>query len=309
MKPRDRMAAALERKVPDRIPTIELEFQLSRELLGKDFLQEADLKDASPKEAERMIAENAEFMVQVYEKLEYDAFNIAYLSEEHALETVRRIRQLVGDKFMLFHHGDGTFAIPDGNRMYEFAYRLVDDPEGLHEQAEKMCVDAIEKNRRLLDGGIDCFILCSDYCFNRGPFMSPAHFAEFVTPYLARIIEDIRKNGAYAIKHTDGDIMPILDQLVEANPHAIHSLDPMAGVDIAEIKRKVGDKVALIGNVNCAMLQTGTLDEIKDSAMYCLTHGKPGGGYIYSTSNVPFKGLALERYLYILDIWKEHRDY
>ena len=309
MTPRERMAAALEGRIPDRIPTMELEFQLSKELLGCDFLTEETLKNASPKEAERLIAENAEFMIEVYEKLEYDAFGIHYLNEAHTIETVQRIHQLAGDKFMLFHHGDGTFAIPDGDGMYEFAYRLIDDPEGLHEEAERRCAAAIARNRRLMDAGMDCFILCDDYCFNQGPFISPAHFAEFIAPYMNRIIRDIRDRGHYAIKHTDGDIMPILDQLVAAQPHAIHSLDPMAGVDIAKVKKMVGDKVALIGNVNCAMLQTGTMEEIKESALYCLTHGKPGGGYIYSTSNVPFRGLPLERYLYILDIWKQHRDY
>ena len=34
--------------------------------------------------------------------------------------------------------------------------------------------------------------------------------------------------GFYVIKHTDGNIMPILDQLVERKPHALHSLDPQA---------------------------------------------------------------------------------
>ena len=309
MTHRERMIAALQRRIPDRIPTMELEFQLGPELFGRNFLAERDLKGASPKEAEKMIAENAEYMVKVYSHLDYDGFNIAYLNEEHTIETARRIRQLVGDEFMFFHHGDGTMGMPDGNSMYEFAYRLADDPESIREDAERMCVSAIEKNRRLMDGGIDCFILCADYCYNSGPYMSPAHFRELVTPYLARIIEDIRKRGGYAIKHTDGDIMPILDQLVDANPHAIHSLDPMAGVDIAKVKQMVGDRVALIGNVNCALLQTGTLEEIRESAMYCLTHGKPGGGYIYSTSNVPFRGLPLDRYLYILDIWREHRTY
>jgi uroporphyrinogen decarboxylase len=38
--------------------------------------------------------------------------------------------------------------------------------------------------------------------------------------------------------------MPILDQLVECEPHALHSIDPQAGVDLAEVKRLVGDKVA-----------------------------------------------------------------
>ena len=90
-----------------------------------------------------------------------------------------------------------------------------------------------------MDAGVDSFILCSDYCFNSGPFLSPAMFREFITPYLAQIIEAIRADGAYAIKHTDGNIMPILDQLIECRPHALHPLDPMAGVDIKEVKALV----------------------------------------------------------------------
>ena len=69
--------------------------------------------------------------------------------------------------------------------------------------------------------------------------------------------------GFYAIKHTDGNIMPILDQLVEANPHALHSLDPQGGVDIAEVKRLYGERVCLIGNVNCGKLDTGTDEEVR----------------------------------------------
>ena len=48
---------------------------------------------------------------------------------------------------------------------------------------------------------------------------------------------------------------------MECRPHALHSIDPMAGVDIREVKRLVGDKVCLCGNVHCAALQTGTDEE------------------------------------------------
>ena len=43
--------------------------------------------------------------------------------------------------------------------------------------------------------------------------------------------------------------------------------------------------------------------------VYALEHGKPGGGYIYCTSNVPFRGLPPERYQLVLDVWKKHREY
>jgi uroporphyrinogen decarboxylase len=139
--------------------------------------------------------------------------------------------------------------------------------------------------------------------------MSPKMFSEFVAPYLAQIIKAIRARGGYAIKHTDGNIMPIIDQLVACNPHALHSLDPMAGVDIRTVKELYGDRVALCGNVHCAAMQTGTEKDVIASCEYCLKYAKPGGGYIYCTSNIPFKGLPLERYMLVLDVWKKHRDY
>ena len=150
---------------------------------------------------------------------------------------------------------------------------------------------------------------CADYCLNDGPFLSPEQFAEFVTPYLKRLIEGYRELGFYTIKHTDGNIMPIVDQLVEANPHALHSLDPQAGVDIAEVKRTYGDRVCLIGNVDCGLLQTGTDDEAAESVRFALRHGMPGGGYIFSTSNCIYTGMPLSRYELMLDIWKKEGSY
>ena len=309
MTPKQRFACALELGTPDRVPTFELEFQLAQELVGQEFLHEQDLKGLSPKETDIALHKNAEFIVKVYEKLEHDAICLHWLSEEHLQQTARFIKQLTGDKYMLLVHGDGTFAISDALGMQDLSYKIFDTPEEVEALAEKMCTDAIARNRRMREGGLDGFILCSDYCFNKGPFISPKMFSRFVTPYLARIIADIRQNGGWAIKHTDGDISKILDQLVECKPHAIHSLDPMAGVDIKTVKEQTRGKVALCGNVNCALLQTGTEAQIRESAEYCLKYGKPGGGYVYCTSNVPFKGLPLDRYLLVLDVWREHRNY
>ncbi len=311
---RERAVAALNCRVPDMIPTFELEFQLTEELRGKgiDFIssRRLDEEGLTGQARERALRRNAELMVSVYSELEYSIVHVAYLNEKDAIDTAGYIRNICGDRFILTHHGDGTFAIPDGNGMYEFSYRMADDPKGLHEEARRMADEAIERNKRLFDGGIESFILCSDYCFNKGPFLSPKSFSEFVTPYLYDIIDNIRKMGGYAIKHTDGDIMPILDQLMDCRPHCIHSLDPMAGVDIAKVKALTYPRgIAVCGNVNCALMQTGTDAQVEESAMYAIRNGKPGGGYFFSTSNVPFKGLDLKRYLMILDIWRRHRVY
>jgi uroporphyrinogen decarboxylase len=215
------------------------------------------------------------------------------------------IRESTGERYFLMKHGDATFSIPDGTQMAEFCFRLKDDPAALKDEAARQVDRALMEAERLKTHGVlDGFALCSDYCFNSGPFLSPSQFAEFIFPYLSNLIRGYRDLGFYTIKHTDGNIMPILDQLVEARPHALHSLDPQAGVDIAEVKRLYGDQMALIGNVNCSALDTGTTEEVVASARYALQNGMPGGGYIYSTSNCIYTGMPLSRYELMLEVWR-----
>ena len=219
------------------------------------------------------------------------------------------VRELSGDKYFLLCHGDGTFGVPDGDSMLEFSYRMADEPEKLKELAERKVDATLAAQAKLAGRGMDGFGLCTDYCLNAGPFLSPDQFAEFVAPYLKRLIAGQRELGYYSIKHSDGNIMPILDQIVDCKPHAIHSLDPQGGVDIAEVKRLYGDRVCLIGNVNCGLMDTGTDEQVVASARYALKHGMPGGGYIFSTSNCVYTGMRPERYELILKVWKEEGVY
>lgn len=338
--PAKRASCALTLGQPDEVPTFELEFQLSEEMFGISLADErlgrSVIGTLSEKELEKAACDLADKYARVYgsgnaydiggaalsgdpEKdkrsgLDYCIIPVYAPMWKHPAHPVtvafrRRLREHFGDTRLFACHGDGTFEIPNGSDMYEFAYRIADDPDGVLEQAEEKAQRAIEKNKRQREGGVDVALLCSDYCYNSGPFLSPAMFDEYITPFLAKICKAGREDGLYVIKHTDGNIMPIIDSLVEAGPHALHSLDPMAGVDIREVKRLYGDKVALCGNVHCAALQTGTDEEVIASAEYCLTYGKAGGGYIFATSNIPFKGMPPHRYDMILDVWKRMRKY
>jgi uroporphyrinogen decarboxylase len=298
MSPKQQAIEALElRQPPGLVPCFELEFQLTEEAFGRSFPGHHQIQNATEKERDRLYHQIAELFILIAETYDWNVImDTRSPGEEGYIRTVRTIRSLVGDKYLYIVHGDGTYAIPSGSNMVEHAAAFFDRPDDMKRNADRMVDGALERGRRLVDGGIDGFALCADYCFNDGPFLSPPMFREFVTPYLARLCAGYREMGAYVIKHTDGNIMPILDQLVEARPHGIHSLDPQGAVDIAEVKRRYGRDVCLVGNVNCGLMQTGTDEEVIESAAYALRHGMPGGGFIFSMSNVAFKGMPLERY-------------
>ncbi|MDF1512618.1 MAG: uroporphyrinogen decarboxylase family protein [Anaerolineae bacterium] len=316
MTPRHRFIHALEgQPLTGRVPHFELVFFLTMEAFGQVHPSHRSYHQwVQMEEKERQLHRDgmAELFIATAEKYEHSAIFLHPNpgSLEETLRLIDLVREKSGDRFFLMLHGDATYSIPGGDRMAEFAYRLVDDPQGLKKEASGRVDRALVTAERLhRHGGLDGFALCSDYCFNTGPFLRPGQFAEFVTPYLARLTQGYRDMGFYTIKHTDGNIMPILDQLIQTNPHALHSLDPQGGVDIAEVKRICGDRITLIGNVNCGLMDTGSDADVVASATYALTHGMPGGRYIFSTSNCVYTGMRLERYQLILDVWRREGNY
>jgi uroporphyrinogen decarboxylase len=311
LQPRERFIAALERRpLAGRVPHFELVFYLTMEAFGRVHPGQRRYEQwFQMEEQERRLhrLDMAELYLATAERFEHSAIflhpNPGTLDE--TVRLVDLVRERSADRYFLMIHGDATFSVPDGEEMVAFAYRLKDEPGKVKAEAARMVDAALERAAALRERcSLDGFALCADYCFNTGPFLSPALFGEFVTPYLARLLAGYRELGFYSIKHTDGNIMPILDQLVQARPHALHSLDPQAGVDIAEVKRRAGDQVCLIGNVNCGLLDTGTDEQVVESARYALRHGLPGGGYIFSTSNCIYTGMRLARYELMLDVWR-----
>lgn len=222
------------------------------------------------------------------------------------------IREKSGDEYYIMMHGDPTWSIPDGDGMMDFSVRMYEDPDGLNEESRIRLENSLELARKLDERGhlLDGFGLCSDYCFNVNPFFSPESFEELIVPYLKEVISEYRKMGYYTIKHTDGNIMPIVGQIAACGPDAIHSLDPQGGVSIPEVRRIIGNEIALAGNVNCALLQTGTEEECRADVLRSLKEGMANGrGYIFCTSNCVYTGLALERYEKMMEIWRQYGNY
>lgn len=324
MTPRQRFMRALNREpITGLVPHFELVFYLTMESIGKvhPLHRQYDQWNQMSRQEQRLqMLDMAKTYIEIAEKYEHSAIFIHPNPNPSStwgkmgspvIEILETIREISGDKYFLMLHGDPTFSITDGENMMNFSTQLYEEPELLHKKAKHaveqymLLSSTLAKNPGLVDG----FALCSDYCFNTNPFFTRDMFAEFIQPYLYQIINHYRSLGYYTIKHTDGNIMPILDMLVESKPHALHSLDPQGGVDLMEVKRLVGDRICLIGNVNCGLMQTGTEKELIEDTMRSLSQGMPGFGYIFSTSNCAFTGLPLKRYELMNSIWRKEGHY
>jgi uroporphyrinogen decarboxylase len=319
MTEREHFIKALKReKIEGHVPTFELVFFLTMEVLGKvhpSHRRYSQWNQSSAKEKELHLRDMAFCYTEIAKKYHHSAIFVHPNPGDFdsVVRLLQIIRETTGMEYYICMHGDPTFSIPDGNHMMDFSARLYEDPEGILADQEKRLNDSLDFAEKLkkVDGGklLDGFTLCSDYCFNVNPFFTPELFGDLVAPILAKVLAGYRAMGYYTIKHTDGNIMPIIDQMIQCGPDALHSLDPQGGVDLKVLKQHYNDKVALVGNVNCGLLQTGTEDEVKADVRRALHDGMPGYGYIFSTSNCVYTGLALERYELMNSIWWNEGNY
>ena len=303
MSGRERLAQAIGFRETARPPHFEHMFELTAEAFGRAFPGEEAIAAASAEERERLLNECVEIYGLIVERFNWDALAIwRPWGGPQQLQCLRLAKAALGDRIMVGGFvGESIHAIETTRDFTQFAAHLYERPEVIHAQARAMCDSAIARGRDMREAGADFVSVVSDVAFNQGPFVSPAMFHEFCAPYMQRTAAALKGQGLYVIQHSDGNLMSILDDFLAAEPHVLHSIDPMAGMDIAEVKRLTYGKVALMGNVQCNYLQDGPESLIRESARYALQHGAPGGGFIFSSSNTIFAGLPLRHYQVMLE--------
>ena len=215
-----------------------------------------------------------------------------------------------GKKAVILHLND-VLSIP--LRLLGFAEMLTafyDDP-ALVEGLIALSVDVnLELAKEAVQRGVKIVYTGDDYAFNSGPLVSPGQFRKFLYPGLCKVIGGFKDLGLYVMKHTDGDIMPILDMIIDSGIDLLDPIDPIAGMSLEHIKNKYGKRVAIKGNVDCA--ETLTFDTVAQTvaaSKRCLEIGAPGGGYVFSSSNSIHSGVKPENFAAMIETHREHGNY
>ncbi len=164
--------------------------------------------------------------------------------------------------------------------------------------------------KNCIDLGADAFFINGDWAMQQGPMASPELIQRFVVPPFRKMVDCAHSRGVPIIKHTDGNIWSIFDIIVHAGADCIHPIDPMAGMDIGEVKIKFGDRICLYGNVSCAFaLVTGTVEEVQQETREVIRKAGKGGGLICASSNSIHSGVKPENYVAMVKEIKEYGQY
>jgi uroporphyrinogen-III decarboxylase len=114
-------------------------------------------------------------------------------------------------------------------------------------------------------------------------------FDQFVAPYDSELIALAHEAGQRIAYHTCGGMMPLLEQIADMGPDAMETFTPpgMGGdVDLAAAKRRIGDRVCMIGGFDQFHYLSGcTPEETRGAVRACFEAAGGGGGYVLCPSD------------------------
>lgn len=340
MNSADRVRTALQRGQPDRVPVVEflIDPAVYRAILP-DAQDQADFTDRMDMDA---VACSPDWL-RVRENPDgtfVDEWGVTYVSRgpellshpvrgpvetledaraysppdpdaPYRLETLRDlVRRYKGKRAIIFHHRAEFMWSAYVMGMDGLLAALLCEPE----LAEYLMDKVLEANMRVaqnaIRAGADVVVLADDYAHNPGPMMSPDVFRRCLLPRMARMVELIRAEGALCIKHTDGNIYPLLDMLVSTGIHGLNPLEPLAGMDLRTVKRLAGDRVCLVGNIDCGeLLPHGSPEEVTEAVRRAIEDAGEGGGFILSSSNSIHSSVRPSNYVAMLEAARRFGSY
>ena len=164
--------------------------------------------------------------------------------------------------------------------------------------------------RNAIRAGAEVIVLGDDYAHNLAPLMSPDVFREFILPRLAKMVDAIKEEGAFCVKHSDGNIYSILDMIVSTGTDGLNPIEPVAGMDLATVNRLVGDKVCLLGNIDCGhLLSHGTCEQVEQAVIQAIQDAGKGGGFIITSSNSIHSSVNPANYAAMIEAARRHGAY
>ena len=162
---------------------------------------------------------------------------------------------------------------------------LADDPVFVHEVMDRATAISVEVGKALIHAGVDGIYIGDAWA--SASIISPRIYEEFCLPYHRRAADAFHELGAKVYLHICGNSGPILEMMADTGVDAIEPLDVDGGVNLAEVKARVGNRVCLKGGVSTLLLLNGRSDQVYAEARRCVEALGPDGYILGSADDIP----------------------
>jgi uroporphyrinogen decarboxylase len=167
-----------------------------------------------------------------------------------------------------------------------------------------------EYARRTLEaagGGIDILMLGDDFGTQKGPFMSPAMWRQFLQPGFKQFVDLGHQFDCKVGHHSCGSIRPIIGDLMDSGLDILNPVQPdVHDMDRRELKRDFGAKLCFHGSISIQKtLPFGTPDDVRNEVRERFETLGPDGGFIFCTAHNIQADTPIENVLALFEAYQD----
>jgi len=189
--------------------------------------------------------------------------------------------------------------------------KMAEDPSRFARIIERLgdfLVGIVEGQVAAAAGKLSGMYIWGDIAYDKGMFFSPQYWRDVYKPQLTRICTAIHAAGLKTIYHGCGNCLPVFEDMIEAGVDCYNPLEAKAGLDVVDLKRRFGNRLAFNGNLDVTVLATNDRDKVRREVLTKLNAAKGGGFIVQSDHSMP-SNVDPATYDYVVQLVREHGTY
>ncbi|UCC67226.1 MAG: hypothetical protein JSV79_08785 [Armatimonadota bacterium] len=215
--------------------------------------------------------------------------SVPYVPPRLDLGEYRRLREKWPDNLVMCDCPQAASVVHELLGTEMFAYWWMEHRDLLFELREVFQERVLAAVDTMLEAGAGPVLATHGSEQIAPPMHSPETYREFVLPVFRELCRKVHEAGCLLHVHCHNKLSAVLEDIAEVGWDVLHPLEPppMGDIDLADAKRRIGDRVCLEGNIQIGELYGSPTERVVELVTEAMEVGKPGGGFILCPSASP----------------------
>ncbi len=176
------------------------------------------------------------------------------------------------------------------------------------ERINEFSLELMRAQIKAADGKLDGMVIWGDVAYKKRMMFSPAHWRKAFKPGVEAMIQEAHSHNLPVIYHGYGNVKRIFEDFIDMGVDAYNPLEAKAGLDVVDLRRQFGHRIAFCGNMDVITWARGDQEELTRTVLTKLNAAK-GGGYIFQSDHSVPSNVSGQSYDYVVRLIRERGNY
>lgn len=193
----------------------------------------------------------------------------------------------------------------------ELLVLIITEPDWARDMFSTHARLAMQMAEMMMSNGFtfDGAFLFDDMGYRNSSLFSPETYRNVLFDSHKMLTDFCHAHNLPVILHSCGCVKGLIPHLIEAGFDCLQPLEVKAGMDLIELKKQYGERIAFMGGIDVRAMADPNPAVIEEEIRRKFEVAMPGGGYIYHSDHSIPKNVSFEQYKRTIALVRKYGQY